>query len=148
MMAGKHREPARRPKREYEASEYAAFVIRTINGWGARAGEDPAGLAYLPAFEEALRNAANLAIATANQRPDQPYSLAEIASIMGMSRQAVHKRGRLGEAIARLRGQGPVVRLDDMRKARAAALAEAGVPDRTGSPREIAAGPGPEETAS
>lgn len=139
-MAGRHRLPDRR-KREYEASEYAAFVIRAINGWGVRAGEDPAGLAYLSAFEEALRNAANLAIATANDpERDQPYSLAEIASIMGISRQAVHKRGRLGEALAALRGKGPVVRLDDMRKTRAAALAAAGVPDRTGSPRELASG--------
>jgi hypothetical protein len=63
---------------------------------------------------------------------------------MGISKQAVHKRVRLGEAVlgrlAAARNNGAIVRLADMRKKRAAGLAAAGLEDRTGSPRELAAG--------
>ena len=91
-----------------------------------------------------MRDAANAGIATANLKPDQPYSLAELAAILGISRQGILKRVKLGETVltrlAIARGHGALVRLADMRKTRAAALAEAGIPDRTGSPRELTAG--------
>ena len=142
-MAGKHRLPARR-RREYESSEYAAMLIRMIYAYGSRVGEDPAALTYLRDIETAVRDAANAGIAAANLRPDQPYSLAEMADIVGVSRQAIHKRVRLGQAVlGRLmaaRSNGAIVRLEDMRKARAAGLAAAGIPDRTGSPRELTSG--------
>jgi hypothetical protein len=142
-MAGRHRLPDRR-KREYESSEYAAFLVRMIHAYGVRIGEDPAALTYLRDIEAAVRDATNAGIAAANQRPDQPYSLAEIAAIIGVSRQAVHKRVRLGERVlARLaaaRGNGAIVRLQDMRRTRAAGLAAAGLDDRTGSQRELTAG--------
>jgi hypothetical protein len=142
-MPGRHRVPARR-KREYESSEYAAMLVRMIYAYGARIAEDPAALAHLRDIEAALRDATNAGIAGANRRPDQPYSLAEIADIYGVSRQAVHKRVRLGEAVlgrlAAARGKGAVVRLEDMRQARAEVLRAAGIPDRTGSPRELTAG--------
>jgi hypothetical protein len=142
-MPGRHRLPARR-KRDYESSEFAAMLVRMIYAYGARAGDDPAALTHLRDIETAIRDAANAGIAAANRRPDQPYSLAEIADIIGVSRQAVHKRVRLGEAVlsrlAAARNNGAVVRLADMRQARAAGLAAAGLPDRTGSSRELTAG--------
>ena len=68
----------------------------------------------------------------------------QMADIVGVSRQAIHKRVRLGQAVlGRLmaaRSNGAIVRLEDMRKARAAGLAAAGIPDRTGSPRELTSG--------
>jgi hypothetical protein len=142
-VPGKHREPARR-RREYESSEFAAYLIRIIQAYGNRIGQDPAALTHLRDIENELRDAVNAGIAAANLRPDQPYSLAEIASIIGVSRQAVHKRVGLGERVlerlAIARGNGAVVRLADMRKTRAARLAAVGIPDRTGSPREVEAG--------
>lgn len=142
-MAGRHRLPAKR-KRNVESSEYAAMLIRQIQAYGKRIGEDPAALTYLRDIEEALRDSVNAGIAAANLRPDQPYSLAEIADVLGISRQGIHKRVRHGEAVltdlAIARDQGPVVRLADMRAKRSARLAAAGIPDRTGSPRELTAG--------
>jgi hypothetical protein len=142
-MTGRHRLPDRR-KRDYESSEYAAMLIRMIHAYGVRIADDPAALTYIRDIEEAVRDATNAGIAAANRRPDQPYSLAEIASIVGVSRQAVHKRVRLGERVlsrlAAARSSGAIVRLDDLRKTRAAALAAAGIPDRTGSQRELASG--------
>ena len=65
---------------------------------------------------------------------------------MGVSRQAIAKRIRLGEVVhVRLeveRTAGAVVRIADVRARRAAGLAAAGVKDRTGSPRELRAAGG------
>jgi hypothetical protein len=91
-----------------------------------------------------MRDAVNVGIYAANKLEDRPYSINEIASIMGISKQAVHKRVQEGEQVfLRLeaaKASGAVVRLADMRAARAAVLGGAGVSDRTGSPRELAAG--------
>jgi hypothetical protein len=91
-----------------------------------------------------MRDAVNLGIYAANTTGERPYSINEIAAILGISKQAVHKRVKLGEAvydqIEAARASGALVRLDDMRQARAAMLAAAGIPDRTGSPRELTAG--------
>ncbi len=142
-MTGRHRLPDRR-KREYESSEYAAMLVRMIHAYGVRIAEDPAALTHLRDIETAVRDAANAGIAAANKRPDQPYSLAEIADIVGVSRQAIHKRVGLGEAVlgrlAAARSRGAIVRLEDMRRTRAAGLAAAGIPDRTGSQRELTTG--------
>jgi hypothetical protein len=144
-MAGRHRLPDRR-KREYESPEFAAMLVRMIYAYGARIGNDPAALTHLRDIETALRDATNAGIAAANRRPDQPYSLAEIADITGISRQAIHKRVRLGERVltrlAAARGNGAVVRLADMRRSRADGLAAAGLPDRT-SPSPAHPGPAP-----
>jgi hypothetical protein len=144
-MTGKHRLPDQR-KREYESSEYVAMLVRMIYAWGARVGDDPAAYAYRRELENALRDAGNAGLAAANRRPDQPYSLAEIAAIDGTSRSMIHKRVRLGEAVlgklAAARTSGAIIRLADMRRTRAARLAAAGIPDRTGSQRELAAGDG------
>lgn len=153
-MPGRHREgrlvavvPKRRAKRQVETSEYTAYLTRIIYGYGIRIGEDPVALVHLRDLEAAMRDAVNLGVYLANKEGDRPYSINEIAAIMGISKQAVHKRVRLGEPVyARLeiaRTNGAIVRLADMRQTRAASLAAAGIPDRTGSPKELTAGPGP-----
>ena len=142
-MPGRHRALTRR-KRATESSEYAAMLMRIIYGYGARIGQDPAALAHLRDLEAGMRDAVNLGIYAANRLEDRPYSINEIAAIMGVSKQAVHKRVQLGEQVyARLeaaRANGAIVRLADVRATRVTVLAEAGVIDRTGSPRELTAG--------
>ena len=139
-MRGKHRARVAR-KRSTENSDYAAMLIRMIYGYGKRVGDDPAALAHLRDIEAALRDAVNLGIAWANKETDRPYSINEMAAILGVSKQAVHKRVQNGgEVLDRIESAQPVVRLQDMRDARAAALRAAGVEDRTGSQREIEAG--------
>lgn len=142
-MPGRHRLPARR-KRDVETSEYAAMMTRIIFGYGQRIAQDPVALVHLRDLEAAMRDAVNLGIYAANRFGDRPYSINEMAAILGISKQAVHKRVQLGEtvwhALEAARANGPVVRLEDMRQARAALLAAAGIPDRTGSPREITTG--------
>jgi hypothetical protein len=142
-MPGRHRLPARR-RRDVETSEYAAMMTRIILGYGNRIAQDPAALVHLRDLEAAMRDAVNLGIYAANKFGDRPYSINEMAAILGISKQAVHKRVQLGQAVwnalEAAKANGPVVRLDDMRKSRAAMLAAAGIPDRTGSPRELTAG--------
>lgn len=141
-MAGRH--VRKRGNRTTESSEYAAMMMRIIYGYGYRIGEDPAALVHLRDLEAGMRDAVNLGIYAANRLGDRPYSINEIAAMMGTSKQAVHKRVKLGEAVylalETARSNGAVVRLDAMRQTRAAILAQAGVTDRTGSPRELEAG--------
>lgn len=145
-MSGRHRLPVRqpRPKREVETSEYVAMMMRVIIGYGERIGRDPAALAHLRDLETITRDAVNAGIYLANKTGDRPYSINEIADLMGISKQAVHKRVKLGEIVYHrleaARANGAVVRLADMRQTRAAILAATGIPDRTGSPRELDAG--------
>ena len=147
-MPGRHTRrslvPGRRKKRETETSDYIAMLVRMIYGYGVRIGEDPAALAHLRDLEAAMKDAVNVGIYAANKEADRPYSINEMAAILGVSKQAIHKRVGLGEEVfVRLeaaKASGAVVRLADMRAARAAALGQAGVTDRTGSPREITAG--------
>jgi hypothetical protein len=86
-----------------------------------------------------------LGVFAANQGRDH-YSQNEQAAILGVTRQAIAKRIKLGADVhVRLEAErtaGAVVRIADVRARRAAALAEAGVEDRTGSPRELRAAGG------
>jgi hypothetical protein len=133
-----------RRRRQTETSDYVAMLMRIIYGYGARVGQDPAALVHLRDLEAGMRDAVNIGIYAANKLEDRPYSINEIAALMGISKQAVHKRVQLGgEVFARLeaaKASGALVRLEDLRQARARALGEAGVADRTGSPRELEAG--------
>lgn len=142
-MTGKHRLPDRR-KRTVENDDYAAMLHRMHLGLATRIAEDPTMLAHEDALKKSLFDAFNAGIAAANRKPDQPYSLAEIAAIAGVSRQAIHKRVRFGEtvlaAVAAARARGGVVRLADIRATRTARLAEAGIPDRATSPKELTTG--------
>ena len=80
-----------------------------------------------------MHDAVNLGVYAANKLGDRPYSINEMAKIMGISKQAVHKRVKLGErvyvALETARANGAVVRLDAVRQARAMVLGQAGVND-------------------
>jgi hypothetical protein len=146
-MPGRHRAPSpserrREARRIVETSEYAAMMIRVAYGYGRRVSDDPAGLAHLRSIEDALRDAVNLGIFQANEGGKVPYSLSEIGRVLEISKEAVFKRKRLGEQVAIRLSAGAVVRIADIRQARASALAAAGVEDRTGSPAELRAAAG------
>lgn len=110
-----------------------------------RVADDPVALAHLRDLEAALRDAVNAGAFRAN-RGRQHYSLAEIAAVLGISRAAVSKRVHLGEqataeAVA-ASGGGTFSRIGEVRARRAEVLKAAGVPDRTGSARELKAAAG------
>jgi hypothetical protein len=132
-MAGRHR------KRDTETSDYVAFAIRVLIGYGDRIASDPVALAHFREVEAALRDNVNRGIFEANRGSDH-YSRNDMAAILGVSDIAIMKRIRNGElvyaAIAAARGAGALVRIGDIRRARAAALADARVTDLTGSVRE------------
>lgn len=117
------------------------MLIRMNHAYGTRIGDDPTALAHLRAIEESLRDGVNAGIAYANRRTDQPYSLGDMAKVLGITRPGMYKRVKLGETVitawAVARSNGGVVRMADVRKARAARLAEAGVADRTSLAREL-----------
>ncbi|WP_149264333.1 hypothetical protein [Actinomadura sp. K4S16] len=153
-MTGRYARPPSRTARVTETSDYVAMLTRMIQGYGRRIGEDPAALVHLPELQNALRDAVNHGMYLANQPGSngQPgYSQSEQAAMLSVSRQAAAKRIKLGEAVhVRLQvlaGDGAVVRIADIRAQRAAGLAAAGVEDRTGSVRELAAGNRPEATS-
>lgn len=133
-MAGKHRA---RPRTE--TSDYVAMMTRLLAAWGDRVADDPAALVHLADLTRQLQEATNRGMFLANARPGG-YSQNDMAAILGVSRQAVAKRIGLGQmvyaAAAAARGAGPLVRLADVRRARAAGLASAGVTDVTGTERE------------
>jgi hypothetical protein len=136
-MAGRHRH------RDTETSDYVAFTIRVISGFGDRIPKDPAALAHFRELETALRDHVNRGIFEAN-RGEAHYSRNEMAKILGVSDIAIMKRIRNGEIVYAMqqaaRGAGALVRIGDIRRARANALAAAQVHDRTGSARERQAG--------
>jgi hypothetical protein len=131
--------------RPAETSDYVAFLKRALYGYGRRIGDDPAALVHLRELETALRDAVNLGVFAANQGRDH-YSQNEQARILGVTRQAIAKRIKLGADVhVRLEAErtaGAVVRIADVRARRAAGMAAAGVEDRTGSPRELRAAGG------
>ncbi|MGH3220047.1 MAG: hypothetical protein ACRDPY_15305 [Streptosporangiaceae bacterium] len=143
-MAGKHRAP-RRPQRITETSDYVAMMLRIIAAYGDRVAADPVALAHLRDLEAALVEQVNRGIFEANASSAH-YSQNEIARILGISRQAIAKRIRLGELVyARIqeaRGAGALVRIGDVRARRAELLAAANLEDRTGSVLELRAAPG------
>jgi len=130
-MAGKHRTT--------EASEFTAALVRMLYAYGRRVQSDPAALAHLPTIETALREATNLGIFGANTAGQAPYSLAEIAAVVGVTREAIFKRKKAGRLVAERLAGDKIVRIADVRAARAETLAAAGVEDRTGSPAELRA---------
>jgi hypothetical protein len=97
-MAGIHR----RRKRVTTTDDYAAMLRRMVLAYGTRIGAEPAaGLAHLRELEQAMTDATNLGIYTANRVGG--HSINELAAILGVSKQAVHKRVGLGEQIAKSR---------------------------------------------
>jgi ribosomal protein S20 len=138
-MPGRHRAKSD-PKRVTETSDYVAMMTRIITAFGDRVAADAAALAHLRDLQEVLADQVNRGIFEANKGRNH-YSQNDMAAILGVSRQAVAKRIRLGETVyARTweaRGAGAVVRVADIRARRAELLADAGVADRTGSISEL-----------
>ncbi|GAA4083025.1 hypothetical protein [Actinomadura miaoliensis] len=154
-MTGRYATPRNRSGRITETSDYVAMLQRIIWGYGRRIGEDAAALVHLRDLEQTLRDAVNWGMFLANQAGanGQPgYSQNEQARMLGVSRQAIAKRIKIGEQIHLdrqiLSGNGAVVRISDVRAARAAGLAAAGVTDRTGSVHELAVQHRPAHTES
>jgi predicted DNA-binding protein YlxM (UPF0122 family) len=136
---GKH---AGAPRPPIETSDYVAMMLRIANGYGNRIADDPAALVHMAELVQGLTDAVNRGIFEAN-RGENSYSQNEIARMMGVSRQAVQQRIRIGERVyaelQRRLGAGALVRLGDIRSRRAELLEQAGVDDRTGSVRELRA---------
>jgi hypothetical protein len=142
LRGGRHR-----LRRSTETSSYVAMLERMIYAYGQRIADDPAALVHFRELEQAMRNAVNLGIHGANKIADSNgsrYSINEMAAILGVSKQAIHVRvGQGADVHAMLeaaRAGGALVRLADVRGRRALALEAAGVPDKTGSAKELAAG--------
>ncbi|HEY2089875.1 MAG TPA: hypothetical protein VGH54_28125 [Mycobacterium sp.] len=115
------------------------MMERIIIGYGNRIADDPAALVHLRHLETLLDDQVNRGIFEANK--GSRYSQPEIGAMLGVSRQAISKRIKLGTVVYALlqqaRGAGAVVRLGDVRAQRAELLGAAGVDDRTGSVREL-----------
>ena len=96
-MTGVHRKRKRKPT---SAGDYAAMMRRMIRNYARRAGEDPmAELANLRAIEAELHEAVNNGVYVANKTGG--HSVNELAEVLGVSKQAIHKRVQAGEAAAR-----------------------------------------------
>ncbi|WP_143591296.1 hypothetical protein [Thermoactinospora rubra] len=124
----------KRTKSIVETEEYVAFLHRVIAALAARLADDPAGLVHVEALRDQLRDAANIAIAVNQERPGPAgYSYAELAKILGISREAIFQRAAKGRALlAAERERLGVVSLRERRQAR---LDRAGLPDRRAANR-------------
>lgn len=121
-MTGLHR----RRKRTTGADEYAAMLRRMLAAYGKRIGEDPAAsLAHLRELESTLTDSVNLGLFLANKSGG--HSINELADVLGVSKQAIHKRVGLGELVERERTK-PRRSVTGARKA---------------TPRELGPGTGP-----
>lgn len=115
-MTGQHRK--RRPT---TTDDYAAMLARMLRAYGTRIGQDPeAGLARLRELEQALADAANVGIYTANKTGG--HSINQLADVLGVSKQAVHKRVGLGELVARQRERAQRRSISQARRAAPKAL--------------------------
>ena len=98
-MEGRHRK--RRPT---TTDDYAAMARRILRAYGRRIGEDPeAGLTHLRGLEAELADAVNVGIYTANKVGG--HSINQLADVLGVSKQAVHKRVGMGEQVAQQQAQ-------------------------------------------
>lgn len=141
-MTGRHEAPRgaqRRSGRVTETSDFVAFMTRLMVAFGDRVAQDPVALVHLRELQATLEQQTNRGIFEANKGQDH-YSQNDMAQILGLTRQAVAHRIKLGElahaALMQARGGGAVVRLAEVRQRRARLLEAAGVDDRTGSDRE------------
>lgn len=115
------------------------MMTRLMISLGDRIAHDPAALVHARELEATLQQQINRGIFGANKGQDH-YSQNDMAAILGLTRQAIAHRIKLGElaeaALVHARGGGAVVRLGEVRARRARLLEGAGLPDRTGSERE------------
>lgn len=103
-MTGVHRKRKRKPT---TTEDYAAMLVRMIRAYGPRIGQDPAaGLEKLREIEAELTSAVNGGLYLANKTGG--HSVNELAEVLGVSKQAIHKRVQAGEAIAKPKRPRPV----------------------------------------
>jgi hypothetical protein len=96
-MSGLHRKRKRPPT---TTEQYAGMLRRMLNAYGKRIGETPIeGLTHLRELEQALTDATNLGIWSANK--EAGHSINELADVLGVSKQAIYKRVLLGEQVAK-----------------------------------------------
>jgi hypothetical protein len=96
----------RKRKRTTTNDGYAAMLARMLRAYGTRIGEEPAtGLAHLRELEQAMTDATNLGLYTANR--DGGHSVNQLAAMLGISKQSVHARVKAGERIAAARARRP-----------------------------------------
>ena len=87
--------PRRRRRRGTENDEYNAFGRRIMRSWAKRAGTD---LVLLGDFADAIGELDELLRAAVLQLREEPgHSWADIASVLGCSRQAAQQRFGGGE---------------------------------------------------
>ena len=97
----------RRKRRPTSTASYASMLLRMIRAYAPRIGRDPAdGLARLREIESELTNAVNVGLMIANR--EHGHSVNELAATLGISKQAIHKRIRAGEAAAEAKTPRPV----------------------------------------
>lgn len=134
-MTGRHR--------KREVSDKVGGLMRQMDAHAFDIAADPVALAHAYALVGRMTDAINMGIYLANTGSAH-YSLGEMAKILGMARNNVLKRVRLGEQVynrylERKEFGLPQVSILETRMVRAAALRAAGLPDRTGSDKERAA---------
>lgn len=101
-MTGQHRK--RKPT---TTDDYSAMLTRMLRAYGKRISEDPeAGLSHLRQLETELTDAVNVGIYTANRIGG--HSINQLADMLGVSKQAVHKRVGLGAQIAQQARPAPI----------------------------------------
>lgn len=79
----------KRSKKTVEDDEFLAFALRVVRAYARRAGSDVEAVASL----SRLAREADAAVDTAIIQLKNEYSCAEIAQRLGVTRQAVQKRG-------------------------------------------------------
>jgi hypothetical protein len=97
-VAGLHRKQKQRPT---STNDYAAMLRRMIVRYGDRIGEDPVtGLAALRDLEQAMTDSVNVGIHAAHL---SGHSYNQLATQLDVSKAAIVKRAKLGEAALRQR---------------------------------------------
>ena len=103
-MPGQHRKRKRKPT---SAKDYAAMMRRMIRNYSRRGAENPAAeLVNLRSIEAEVADAIDNALYLANKTGG--HSVNELAEVLGVSKQAVHKRVQAGEAAAAPKPSRPV----------------------------------------
>lgn len=145
-MSGRHaarrpQELSQRPKRVTENDEFGVVCVRMLKAMGVRCGTDPGALVYVEEIDQAWTDAKNLAYFMANKV--YGYSQNEIARITGRTRQSIQQRIRSGEAVHNqitvAAGGAPLIRIGDLRAARAERYLQAELEDATAGPKQAEA---------
>ena len=124
----------RERKRVTETEEYVAMLLRLLYNFADRIAADPAAYAHIPEIKAVAGAVGNIGLWGANKLGDRPWSVNELAKLSGASKQAMHQQVQRGEqlaaALAEMRANGAVVKIGDLRRVRAAAIAAAGLEHR------------------